>query len=68
MNKEIKNVLKGEYNNPKLDKYMSDVLYRSMLNLDMSYYVNLVQLREQVITDQYFENLYENNEENTLGL
>lgn len=68
MNKEIKTVIKGEYSNPKLDEFMSDALYYAVINLDMSYYMNLVNLREQVITDRYFEKMYENNEETTLGL
>ena len=68
MNKEIKSVIKGEYSNPKLDEFMSDVLYYAVINLDMSYYMNLVKLREQVITDRYFENIYEQEETTTLGL
>jgi len=67
MNKEIKNVVNGGYSNSALDNYMSDVLYVSLLTLDMSRYMNLIKLRESVITNEYIDN-YEHNEENTLGL
>ena len=67
MDKEIKNVVDGKYSNVALDNYMSDALYLSLITLDMSHYMNLLKLRESVITDAYTDT-YEHNEETTLGL
>ena len=50
---EVKTVLNGEYNNPKLDAYMGDVLLHSILTCDMSAYMNLIALRKGVICDRY---------------
>ena len=67
MSNEIKKVLNGEYKNPKLDNYMDDLLYASIITLDLSAYMNMRALRTSVITDDYrYEQ--EQVEENILGL
>ncbi|MBQ7798117.1 MAG: hypothetical protein IJ371_03240 [Clostridia bacterium] len=63
--KEVKSVLKGEYNNPKFDVYMEDLLLHSILTCDMSAYMCVRNLRTQTICDT-FEDVYEHNEENNL--
>ena len=65
--KEVKNVLKGEYNNPKLDMYMEDLLLHSILTGDMSTYMSMRELRTQTICDD-FQDIYEHNEESGLTL
>ncbi|MBO5910130.1 MAG: hypothetical protein J6Q15_01330 [Clostridia bacterium] len=65
--KEVKSVLKGEYNNPKLDCYMEDLLLHSILTCDMSAYMCARSLRTQTICDT-FEDIYEHHEDNGLSL
>ncbi|MBQ7880610.1 MAG: hypothetical protein IJ358_02050 [Clostridia bacterium] len=67
MSEEIKNVLNGKYNNPKLDAYMDDLLLASMLRLDMSTYMATRELRTNVILGAY-ENIHEVEDEEILGL
>lgn len=67
MSDEIKNVKNGSYKNPQLDAYLNDLLYVSMLKLDMSTYMCVREMRTNAITDN-FEDIYELEEENTLGL
>jgi hypothetical protein len=55
--KEVKSVLKGEYNNPKLDAYMEDLLIHSILTCNMSAYMSARALRTQTICDT-FEDVY----------
>lgn len=64
---EIKAVVAGEYCNPKLDRYMDDLLLHSILNLDMSAYMKARQLRSNVICDRYYEKFQEQNNENEIG-
>ena len=67
MSEEIKKVINGEYNNPELDASIKDLLYASMLKLDMSAYMCVRELRSNVITaDLLLEDEYA--DENTLGL
>ena len=68
ISKEVENVIKGEYCNPKLDAYMGDLLMHSILNLNMSAYMNARQLRTNVICDRYYEKLQEQNSEIGFGL
>ena len=49
MSEEVKNVVKGEYSNQKLDNYMEDLLLHCILTLDMSAYMRMRNLRTQVI-------------------
>ncbi len=67
MSEEIKNVVNGQYQNPKLDAYLEDLLYVSMLKLDMSTYICARVMRTKAITDN-FEDIYQQKEETTLGL
>ena len=67
MSNEVEKVLNGEYQNTKLDNYMDDLLYASLITLDLSAYMSMRALRTSVITDGYkFEQEY--IEESTLGL
>lgn len=65
--KEVKKVLNGEYNNPKLDAYMEDLLLHSILTCDLSAYMCARSLRTQTICDT-FEDVYEHHEESALTL
>lgn len=70
MSEEIKNVINGNYKNPQLDAGIYDLLCFSLLNkdkLDISAYMCVRELRTNVITDN-FEDIYEDEEENILGL
>ena len=67
ISKEIRNVLNGEYINKQFDEYMGDVLFASMLTLDMSHYMRLRALREHIITDDYL-NQYEHEQDGGLSL
>ncbi len=64
----IEKVLNGEYNNPKLDRYMANLLNVSILSLDMSAYMNVMKLREKIIEYDYLEKQFNSNKENDLGL
>lgn len=64
----IEKVLNGEYNNPKLDRYMANLLNVSILSLDMSAYMNVMKLRENIIECDYLEKQFNSNKENDLGL
>lgn len=65
----IEKVLNGEYNNPKLDRYMANLLNVSiLLSLDMSAYMNVMKLRENIIECDYLEKQFNSNKENDLGL
>ena len=64
----IEKVLNGEYNNPKLDRYMANLLNVSILSLDMSAYMNVMKLREKIIEYDYLEKQINSNKENDLGL
>ena len=68
ISEEVKRVLNGEYCNPKLDARMGDMLLRSILNCDISAYINLINLRTGVICDDYYEKLHQHNNEQGLGL
>lgn len=68
MNEETKRVLNGEYDNPKLETLMDDALQVAIVTLDLSWYMKLRKLRTNVITDDYFETEYVNQEDNGLSL
>lgn len=67
MSEEINKVLGGEYNNPKLSDYKGDLLYASLLTLDLSQYLRVRTLFSNVVTDNYFEQNVEHTQ-NDLGL